>query len=113
MNQIKTLEEWTEIYNSFPRKNEIIIFKFSPNCGISYKVEIEFDNWAEKIQSKDIQIFKVNVITERSISRKIAEDVMISHQSPQILWFSLVGKIKWHASHYDISAYNLNSILHK
>jgi bacillithiol system protein YtxJ len=86
---------------------KIIIFKFSPSCPISLRKESEFDDW---VSQREIEYVKVNVISERDISNKIAEIFNIKHESPQIIFIEN-GKPAYFASHYDIDLKYLESLL--
>ena len=50
-------------------------------------------------------------IYSRSLSRRIAKDLKIAHESPQIIWLDKEMKVKFHASHYDINEEELNKHL--
>jgi bacillithiol system protein YtxJ len=50
----------------------------------------------------------VDVISSKSLSRRIAKDLKIAHESPQLLWLDKEMKVKIHASHYDINEELLN-----
>lgn len=81
----------------------VVLFKHSSTCGISAGVHSEVSRVAG-----DINI--VTVQTHRGISNEIAERTGIRHESPQaiILW---AGKTVYHASHYDITAADIEDWL--
>ncbi len=79
---------------------EILIFKYSPICSISRSVEKSFNTFIDKNKSKIV--FKVDVLSERSLSKSIAEKFNIIHESPQLIWLDENHQIKNHASHYEI-----------
>jgi bacillithiol system protein YtxJ len=78
----------------------ILIFKHSTRCGISSSVINRFE---KKYQDKTVgmEFYFLDLLNYRSISNEIAERFKISHQSPQIIVLQN-GKVKVHASHYDI-----------
>lgn len=104
-------EEWEKVQND-NTYSELIIFKFSPYCSISYRAEKIFRHWFDGInEEKNIIGAKVNVISAKSVSGKIAEDLRIEHESPQVIWLDSEGNVKWTASHFEITEKSLNSNL--
>ena len=105
--EIFTPEEWTNVKEN--KTDELIIFKYSPICSISSSVEEDFDNWLSQLpKDKNISCVKVNVIDSRPLSRQIADELNVFHQSPQVIWLTNDKKVKWSASHYDISINSLS-----
>jgi len=51
------------------------------------------------------------VILSRTLSGTIEKDLNTIHQSPQIIWLDKDMKVKYHASHYDITEDELNKQL--
>lgn len=80
--------------------NEVLIFKFSPICGISSSVERELDKFLSKNPS--IPILKIDVIFKRDISNKIADLFGIRHESPQLIQLNNKHEVEKYASHYEI-----------
>jgi bacillithiol system protein YtxJ len=106
---ISDKKEWKELINNFSNNYELIIYKHSPICGLSHSVNIIFDDWCKKHSETDqIKILKVDVIFSKSLSRRIAKDLKIVHESPQLIWLDKELKVKFHASHYDINEEELN-----
>lgn len=106
IQEIHTIEEWNA--RKKESSGEIIIFKFSPICAISESVEKDFDSWILQQPNDRITCYKVNVIDSKPLSRKLADEVGVFHQSPQVIWLTDKRKVKWHASHYDITPRNLS-----
>ena len=101
---------------SFSSKDNItentLLFKFSPFCGVSFSVEKKFDKWIDELPEEiNLSYAKLNVITSRVLSREIAEELQIAHESPQLIWFDKEGNVKWHGSHHSITEDELNSNL--
>ena len=71
----------------------------------------DFDLWITGKGVEGIICIKINVINSRPLSRHIADELGINHQSPQVIWLTKNHEIKWHASHYDISTRNLSKKL--
>ncbi|GMR25080.1 MAG: bacillithiol system redox-active protein YtxJ [Ignavibacteria bacterium] len=113
IRKLKDKKGWEELINIFPNDNEIIIYKHSPICPLSHSVNLILKGWSKsQIQKKNkLKIFKINVILSRTLSGTIEKDLNIIHQSPQIIWLDKNMKVKYHASHYDITEDELNKHL--
>ncbi|MFD1315993.1 bacillithiol system redox-active protein YtxJ [Namhaeicola litoreus] len=79
---------------------KIIIFKHSPRCGISSAVLRRFEAKLMDKGNNDL-VFLVNVLSDRELSKVLADKFKITHQSPQVLIIKN-EKLLRHASHYDI-----------
>ncbi len=111
IKELKSIKEWDEIKTG-SMDSELIIFKYSPYCSISASVEEDFNHWVKSLSGDpQLNCIKVNVISERQLSQKIANDLKILHQSPQLIWLDKNHNIKWTASHYKITVKELSSRL--
>lgn len=99
LNNIDQLDELFEVSNRKP----VMIFKHSTNCPISANV---FD----EISEVDSTIFLIKIQKAPSISKAITEKTGIKHESPQAIILKN-GIPVFHASHYDITADSINSLL--
>lgn len=77
-----------------------LIFKHSPTCGISRAASIEVSMFAEA--RPDVRIVLVDVRSERAVSQRIAADLGVTHESPQVLLVA-DGRALWHASHGNVT----------
>ena len=94
------MNEWQQILiNS--EKEPFIIFKHSATCPISAGAHKRM----EAFEGKDIdsKIFKVIVQNSRDVSNKIAEDLGVEHESPQVIIVSKQSAV-YDASHHSIEA---------
>ncbi len=86
-------------------KQSVILFKHSTTCPISAGVYQEISN-------ADADINLIVVQHARDVSTAVAEKTGIRHESPQAIVLKN-GKVVYHASHYDVTAddveNNLNS----
>lgn len=104
MQQIKTMADW-EALKEKSETEKVIVFKYSNACPVSFAA-------MDELQVADFEdsIYMVTVQTEREISNKIAEDVGVQHQSPQVLLIEK-GKSVFDVSHFkvknDVIAANL------
>jgi len=87
------------IQDSFQHK--IAIFKHSTSCFISKTVLRNFEKEIENLDQK-IDLYYLDLLAHRPISNKIAEDLGVTHQSPQLIVIEN-GKAINNASHQSIS----------
>ena len=112
LNILSDKKEWKELINNSSGDYEIIIYKHSPICGLSQLSNNTINDWCNVHRDNNyIKILKVDVIYSRSLSRRIAKDLKIVHESPQLIWLDKELKVKFHASHYDINEEELNKHL--
>lgn len=83
-------------------QNKIAIFKHSTSCFISKTVLRNFEKEVGNLDST-IDLYYLDLLAHRPISNKIAEDLGVTHQSPQLIVVQN-GKAVNNASHQDISA---------
>ena len=112
LNKLSDKKEWKELIKNSPNDHEIIIYKHSPICPISHVTEAVIKDWCNvHSDNNHLKILKVNVVFSKSLSRRIAKELGIVHESPQIIWLDRGMKVKFHASHYDINEEELNKHL--
>lgn len=105
-------KKWKELIKNSSNNYELIIYKHSPICGLSHTIDIILEDWCKtQSDNNSIKMLKVNVIDSKSVSRRIAKDLKIVHESPQLIWLDKEMKVKFHASHYDIDEEELNKHL--
>jgi bacillithiol system protein YtxJ len=112
IDELKNIKDWKEFKKKASGGKELIILKFSPICGLSLQAENIFQKWAGELQeSSKLRLSKVNVITARRLSRQIARELNVNHESPQVLWLKTDLSIKWNASHYEIKEVEMDKKL--
>ena len=110
--ELNEIKDWEEFKQNNKENCETILFKFSPVCSISNSVENMFDRWFANVPEEiNINCLKVDVINSRPVSRKIAADLDVLHQSPQIIWLTQNARVKWSESHYLITESALDANL--
>ncbi len=89
----------------FEKSNEqaVVLFKHSTTCPISAGVYQEISN-------ADADINLIVVQKARTVSDAIAEKTGVRHESPQAFVVK-DGAVVYHASHYDVTAEDINSKL--
>ena len=99
-NMIESEEDLAKaVKKSFEKK--VVIFKHSTRCHISKMVLKNFENEVAHAD-KEVAYYFLDLIANRSISNKIAEDFGVTHQSPQMIVLEN-GKAVNNASHQSIS----------
>ena len=80
---------------------KVVIFKHSTRCFISKTVLKNFEKELSN-SDKDASYYFLDLLANRSISNKIADDLDVEHQSPQLIVLQ-DGKAVKSASHHSIS----------
>jgi bacillithiol system protein YtxJ len=89
----------------FEKSNEraVVLFKHSLTCPISAGVY-------QEISKADADVNLIVVQNARNLSHQVAERTGIRHESPQAIVLKN-GEVVYHASHYDITAGDVESNL--
>ena len=107
IRDLKTMEDWQALLAG-SHERPTFLFKHSTSCSISASRWRVFQDYVEGDQSADY--WKVLVIQDRSLSRQIAAECGVRHQSPQAILFHK-GRAVWDASHYSITEAAMSSAL--
>lgn len=96
---IKTTDQYEDlIQESFNKP--LIIFKHSHSCAISSMALTRFEK--DIHSTTEINLTIVNVRADRKVSNYIAEQLSVTHESPQLLLIKN-GEVLYHASHFNIN----------
>lgn len=90
-------KKWHELNKS---GEEFLVFKHSNSCPISAAAWEVVNKLAKKHD-----VYMLVVQDDKVLSDKIAQDINLKHESPQLIRIS-AGKVLKHASHYDINESN-------
>ena len=101
-NEINTTEELDALLEKSGGQ-PIVLFKHSTTCPISAGVYQEISN-------ADADINLIVVQRARNVSNALSEKTGVRHESPQAFVLK-DGKVVYHASHYDVTAADINSKL--
>ncbi len=99
LNSIEKLEELFEKSN----EKAVVLFKHSVTCPISTSVYHE-------VSEVETDVNLVIMQKSREVSNEIANKTGVRHESPQAIVLKN-GKAVYHASHYDISAEDVENSL--
>ncbi|MEL4454621.1 bacillithiol system redox-active protein YtxJ [Lutimonas vermicola] len=100
-NQLRVNVESSEQLDdilALSQENNVYIFKHSSRCGISSVVLNRFE---KQVKEKNETYFHVHIQGNRSLSNRIAEELQIRHESPQLIVLKN-ARVLAHGSHYDI-----------
>jgi bacillithiol system protein YtxJ len=100
--KIDSNEKLDELFQK-SHENPVVLFKHSVTCPISAAVYRE-------VAALEADVNLVVVQTARGVSNEIAQRTGIRHESPQAIVLK-DGKPVYHASHYDVTAEDLNKTM--
>jgi bacillithiol system protein YtxJ len=89
---------WPAVLGSSPL---LVLYKHSPACLTSAVALTELRALHKTLP--EVPVYQVDVIHERGLSQRIAADLQISHESPQVILIC-DGRPIWHTSHFGIKA---------
>ncbi len=96
LNSVDDLNKAIELSNEKP----VVIYKHSTRCSISSMALNRLERaWTN---TENIEPFYLDLIEHRDLSQKIAEDLNVMHESPQLILIK-DAKAIYNASHMDIS----------
>ncbi|KMQ72601.1 bacillithiol system redox-active protein YtxJ [Chryseobacterium koreense] len=99
-NKIESEADLDEVIRkSFQKK--VAIFKHSTRCFISKTVMRKFEKEVER-SDKDVEYYYLDLLAHRDISNKIADQLGVEHQSPQLIVLEN-GTVVRSASHHSIN----------
>ena len=110
MNQLNSQADWNELKEKLPSSEGLLIFKHSPICPISSAARAQFTAWLNSPEcNQNLLIAEIDVISARGLSREIATELSVPHQSPQALFLMSNGSVSWNDSHSGITKNSLQN----
>lgn len=110
MNWIQ-LESASQIQQIIERSKEVpcVIFKHSTRCSISSMAKFRLEgDW--DFPTTELEPYYLDLIAHRDISKAVAEEFSVYHESPQIILIKN-GESIHDASHLDITVTELKEVL--
>lgn len=98
LNDIAQLEQIKK--ESFEKP--VLLFKHSTTCSISAMALNRMERNYDQAKVGDLKPYYLDLLSYRDVSRKIAEEFEVEHESPQAIIVQN-GEAIYNASHYDIS----------
>jgi len=86
-----------------------VIYKHSTRCATSYLALKNLQLLTKEEQEK-ADYYIVDVLRQRELSQRIAEELEVRHESPQVILLR-DGNVEWHGSHYEVKAQNISMYL--
>src|SRR3954471_11860373 len=93
------------------RERPVLLFKHSRYCGVSCEALDELQSHIDGAAG-DVAYRVIPVQTHRPVSDAIAQRLGLRHETPQAILLR-DGKVVWNASHFRITATQLDQILPK
>ena len=92
------------------RERPVLLFKHSRYCGVSCEALDELHTHMEGPAGGAVSYKMITVQTHRPVSDAAAERLGIRHETPQAILLR-DGKVVWNASHFRITATQLDRIV--
>ncbi|MEI7024141.1 bacillithiol system redox-active protein YtxJ [Paenibacillus sp. y28] len=107
--EITTLEEWNDILAQSADRGQVIL-KHSTTCPVSANALHEYEQYLKDKPNHGVNYTLVKVIESRPVSNKIAEDLDVKHESPQIIYIKNKAKY-WAASHWSVTKAHITAVV--
>jgi thioredoxin 1 len=91
------------------KERPVLLFKHSRYCGVSAEALDELQSHIEGARA-DVAYRMITVQTHRPVSDAVSQRLGLRHETPQAILLR-DGKIVWNASHFRITANQLDQIL--
>lgn len=112
MKEITTLDDLNQALDASAQQ-PVFLFKHSTACPISSGARDKVTEFISRRRAENLPpFFMVKVIEARTISNRIADDLGIRHQSPQLILIK-DRKAVWSASHYGINPETIGDALNE
>lgn len=111
MSRLTALTDVSEIETAIAesKRRPVLLFKHSRYCGVSAEALDELQSHIDSAPV-DAAYRMVTVQTHRGVSDAVAQRLGLRHETPQAILLR-DGKIVWNASHFRITASQLDQVL--
>ena len=92
------------------RQRPVLLFKHSRFCGVSCEALDELQSHIDSRAEGDVAYKMITVQTHRPVSDAVAQRLGLRHETPQAILLR-DGKVVWNASHFRITATQLDQVL--
>jgi len=92
------------------RERPVLLFKHSRYCGVSCEALDELQSHIDAQAVPTVAYKMVTVQTHRPVSDAVAQRLGIRHETPQAILLRN-GKAVWNASHFRITARQLDQVI--
>ena len=101
--EIESLEDLNQILES---NNRVLLFKHSNRCSISSVALNRIERDSSNVTGSFPVCVLIDVVKDRDLSREIAGQLEVQHESPQIITFQS-GSVDQVLNHFEITPSNL------
>ncbi|GAF67159.1 hypothetical protein BTS2_4068 [Bacillus sp. TS-2] len=105
IKEIKSMDEWKEIYH-LSSERKAYILKLNKQCQLCVEAYEEYQKFAASYDKEDADFYLLDVIDFKQISNEIANDLEVTHQSPQLIIVEDQDSV-WCDHHQDITFRNM------
>ncbi|GEN45936.1 bacillithiol system redox-active protein YtxJ [Alkalibacillus haloalkaliphilus] len=102
---VKQITAQDELKNILEQE-EALLLKHSLTCPISSDAKNQFEKFTGQTE---LPAYIIHIQENRELSSLVAEHFDIKHESPQVFYIKN-GEVKFHASHFDITAKKLEEV---
>ncbi|HZG88540.1 bacillithiol system redox-active protein YtxJ [Paenibacillus sp.] len=107
--EITTEAEWAETLEASAAR-PVLVLKHSTRCPVSSAALEEYEAYLQDKPKEDVDYVMVKVIESRPVSNKIAEDLNVKHESPQMILIKDKAKY-WATSHWSVTKKHMQAVL--
>jgi len=110
-NELKEAKQLQDLITE-SHKQPILIFKHSTSCSISKAALGRLERSWNENEMKDVKPYFLDLLSYRTISKNIADQFLVEHESPQVLLIRN-GESVYDCSHFGIEYKNVKSEIEK
>ncbi|HOD50521.1 MAG TPA: bacillithiol system redox-active protein YtxJ [Candidatus Hydrogenedentes bacterium] len=100
MKELRSQQDWQACLDVSAEK-PVFVFKHSTSCPISGAAHSRVTEYEKQTAGQGADVYMVKVIESRPVSNRIAEDLGVQHQSPQVILVKDRAAV-WSASHHGV-----------
>jgi bacillithiol system protein YtxJ len=112
MKSLVSLQDLASLEAAIAESQErpVLLFKHSRYCGVSCEALDELQSHIENRDSGGVAYKMITVQTHRPVSDAAAQRLGVRHETPQAILLR-DGRAVWNASHFRITASQLDRVL--
>lgn len=107
--EITTEAEWEQALEASADR-PVLVLKHSTRCPVSSAALEEYESYLADKPASGVDYVLVKVIESRPVSNKIAEDLRVQHESPQMILVKDKAKY-WATSHWSVTKKHMQAVL--
>ncbi|AQT86493.1 bacillithiol system protein YtxJ [Paenibacillus larvae subsp. larvae] len=107
--EISEIQEWNDLF-AHSDEQPFVILKHSTTCPVSASALEEYEEYLSGRPNEQVKYYLVKVIESRPVSNRIAGDLKVKHESPQIIYVKDKASY-WNTSHWSITKKHMAAVL--